>query len=65
MSFTGDVDLLSKKRVYDKVMLVARLKEEEGILVQEMSQHWQKLAGEAASLRTTIREIGETGPNLN
>ncbi|XP_029916449.1 uncharacterized protein LOC115365531 [Myripristis murdjan] len=36
-------DMAKKKRVYDKVMLLTRLKEEEGIVVREVKQHWEYL----------------------
>ncbi|XP_053699907.1 uncharacterized protein LOC128746703 [Synchiropus splendidus] len=33
-------DMLKKKKVFDKVMLLNRLKEEEVIVVREVKQHW-------------------------
>ncbi|KAK0134005.1 hypothetical protein N1851_030441 [Merluccius polli] len=39
----SDVPLKEKKAVFDKVMLLRRLKEEDGILLKEMQQHWQFL----------------------
>jgi hypothetical protein len=39
----SDVPLKEKKAVSDKVMLLRRLKEEDGILLKEMQQQWQFL----------------------
>ncbi|MGH0141892.1 UNVERIFIED_CONTAM: hypothetical protein FKN15_051275, partial [Acipenser sinensis] len=45
------VGLYTKKRVFDKVMLLRRLHEEEVILVRDMKQHWEYLRRSAGTLR--------------
>ena len=40
-SFTDGVDILTKKKLFDHVMLASRLEEEKQILVKEMLQHCQ------------------------
>ncbi|XDV53779.1 hypothetical protein PO909_022202 [Leuciscus waleckii] len=39
----GDASLAMKKKVFDKLMQVQRLEEEEAILVEEMKRHWDHI----------------------
>ncbi|KAI4824359.1 hypothetical protein KUCAC02_012877 [Chaenocephalus aceratus] len=58
-------DMVQKKKVYDKVMLLTRLKEEAVILVHEVKQHWEymrSVAGKIDHLSSQLSE-GITGQN--
>ncbi|XP_066504235.1 uncharacterized protein [Hoplias malabaricus] len=50
-------DLLTKRRVFDKVMAVRRLQEEERVLCAEMMQHWRALITQALKLEELSRDI--------
>lgn len=39
------VDIITKKKLFDQLMLVSRLTEEKQILVKEMMQHWLSRKG--------------------
>jgi len=43
--------------VFDRFMLLSRLKEEEQILVTEVKQHWQSLKEAECSLRDLSTQI--------
>lgn len=49
--------LRQKKIVFDKIMLLSRLKEEKTILIKEMKQHWQFLAGVSKTLGDDIKLV--------
>ncbi|KAK9976910.1 hypothetical protein ABG768_018731 [Culter alburnus] len=51
------VPLRQKKIVFDKIMLLSRLKEEKTILIKEMKQHWQFLAGVSKTLGDDIKLV--------
>lgn len=50
--------MVKKKKVYDNVMLLTRLKEEEVIVVREVKQHWEYL-------RNTVGLIEELSSQLS
>lgn len=50
----SDIPLKTKKLAFDKFMLVRRLKEEEGILIKEMKQHWQSLCHFSRQLKEDL-----------
>ncbi|XP_066537108.1 uncharacterized protein [Hoplias malabaricus] len=50
-------DLLTKRRVFDKVMALGRLQEEERVLCAEMMQHWRALITRALKLEELSRDI--------
>ncbi|XP_067103277.1 uncharacterized protein [Osmerus mordax] len=50
---TSDTDILTKK-VFEKVMGIRRLEEEEVVLVKEMKQHWEYLKRRAEVLEQSI-----------
>lgn len=49
------VDLRTKRRVFDIIMSVRRLEEEQKILVAEMDHHWKSLSTRADTLRELSR----------
>lgn len=51
--------MVQKKDVYDKVMLVTRLKEEQIILVREVKQHCEYLKRMAQLIQELIQELSE------
>ncbi|XP_054860048.1 uncharacterized protein LOC129347317 isoform X1 [Amphiprion ocellaris] len=51
------VPLETKKVVYDKVMLLSRLREEDGILIREMKNHCRCLMGSSKGLKREIQQI--------
>ncbi|XP_067301005.1 uncharacterized protein [Pseudorasbora parva] len=51
------VNLLTKKKVFDKVMLTQRLQEELIILIQEAKQHWLYLRSEEHKLNRLLDSI--------
>ncbi|XP_062305469.1 uncharacterized protein LOC134009792 isoform X1 [Osmerus eperlanus] len=51
---TSDTDILTKKKVFEKVMGIRRLEEEEVVLVKEMKQHWEYLKRRAEVLEQSI-----------
>ncbi|KAK6467282.1 hypothetical protein HHUSO_G35284, partial [Huso huso] len=53
------VGLYTKKRVFDKVMLLRRLHEEGVILVREMKQHWEYLRRSAGTLRDLASQLSD------
>ncbi|KAF4115306.1 hypothetical protein G5714_002795 [Onychostoma macrolepis] len=52
-----DVNLLTKKKVFDKVMVIQRLEEEQTILVQEAKQHWLYLRSQEHKLNRLLDNI--------
>lgn len=50
----SDIPLKKKKLAFDKVMLLHRLREEDGILLKEMKQHWQSLCRYSRRLKEDI-----------
>ena len=52
--FASDTDILTKKKVFEKVMGIRRLEEEEVVLVKEMKQHWEYLKRRAEVLEQSI-----------
>ena len=63
-SFTDGVDILTKKKLFDLVMLASRLEEEKQILVKEMLQHCQYLKDSVAKVQTltgTVLVSTQTG----
>ncbi|KAJ8364843.1 hypothetical protein SKAU_G00136740 [Synaphobranchus kaupii] len=56
---TGSVDLYTKKRVFDKVMLLQRLREEKGILVREVKQHWGYLQNATTALQELSMQVSD------
>ncbi|XP_073713822.1 uncharacterized protein [Misgurnus anguillicaudatus] len=54
---TSNGNLSTKKVVFDRFMLLSRLKEEEQIIVMEVKQHWQSLKEAESSLRDLSLEI--------
>ncbi|CAM4278818.1 unnamed protein product [Leuciscus chuanchicus] len=54
---TSNGNLSTKKMVFDRVMLLSRLKEEEQILVMEVKQHWQSLKEAECSMRDLSIQI--------
>lgn len=59
-----DVNLLTKKKVFDKVMLIQRLEEEQTIVVQEAKQHWLYLRSQEHKLNSLLDTIISGGKNL-
>ncbi|XP_046893621.1 uncharacterized protein LOC124479116 isoform X2 [Hypomesus transpacificus] len=51
---TSDTDILTKKKVFEKVMGIRRLEEEEVVLVKEMKQHWEYLKRRLEVLEQSI-----------
>ncbi|CAL8355831.1 unnamed protein product [Merluccius merluccius] len=65
---TDSVDILTKKKLFDQVMLASRLTEEKQILVKEMMQHCQYLKDSVAkvqSLMATVSVSTQTGSYPN
>ncbi|XP_046871087.1 uncharacterized protein LOC124466089 isoform X1 [Hypomesus transpacificus] len=54
---TDGVDILTKKKLFDHVMLASRLKEEKQILVKEMLQHCQYLKDSVAKVQTLMGTV--------
>ncbi|ROL52945.1 hypothetical protein DPX16_5496 [Anabarilius grahami] len=54
---TGNGNLSTKKMVFDRFMMLSRLKEEEQIIVMEVKQHWQSLKEAECSLRDLSVQI--------
>ncbi|CAL8337664.1 unnamed protein product [Merluccius merluccius] len=68
MAKSDGVDILTKKKLFDQVMLASQLTEEKQILVSEMMQHCQYLKDSEAkvqSLMATISVSTETGSYPN
>ena len=58
------MDILTKKKLFDLVMLASRLEEEKQILVKEMLQHCQYLKDSVAKVQTltgTVLVSTQTG----
>ncbi|KAL7830118.1 hypothetical protein SRHO_G00312450 [Serrasalmus rhombeus] len=53
-SATSPADLRTKKAIFDQVMVIRRMQEEEQIVVQEMRRHLNSLIGVAGSLKTLL-----------
>ncbi|ROL43693.1 hypothetical protein DPX16_21854 [Anabarilius grahami] len=65
---TDGVDITTKKKLFDQLMLVSRLTEEKQILVKEMMQHCQYLkdsAEKVQSLMATVSVCTQTGRKSN
>ncbi|XP_046873293.1 uncharacterized protein LOC124465509 isoform X2 [Hypomesus transpacificus] len=54
---SNGVDILTKKKLFDHVMLASRLKEEKQILVKEMLQHCQYLKDSVAKVQTLMGTV--------
>ncbi|XP_053710382.1 uncharacterized protein LOC128752788 isoform X2 [Synchiropus splendidus] len=52
-------DMLKKKKVFDKVMLLKRLKEEEVIVVREVKQHWEYMRNMAGNIEEISSQLSE------
>ncbi|XP_062414077.1 uncharacterized protein LOC134122785 isoform X1 [Pungitius pungitius] len=52
-------DMIEKKKVYDKVMLLDRLKEEAVIVVQEIKQHWEYMRSMARKIEDLSSQLSE------
>lgn len=59
--------MVQKKQLFDKVMLLTRLKEEEVIVVREVKQHWEYLRSAAGMMQELTSQISEwiTEPSLS
>ncbi|KAK7945085.1 hypothetical protein WMY93_000813 [Mugilogobius chulae] len=55
----GTVDIFTKKKIFDSVMLVKRLEEEEVLILKEMRQHWRSLRQRLVTLNNVKREKSE------
>ncbi|XP_037396306.1 uncharacterized protein LOC119263847 isoform X1 [Pygocentrus nattereri] len=53
-TYLGPTDLRTKKAIFDQVMVIRRMQEEEQIVVQEMRRHLNSLIGVAGSLKTLL-----------
>nr|XP_055057891.1 uncharacterized protein LOC129442074 [Misgurnus anguillicaudatus]XP_055057892.1 uncharacterized protein LOC129442074 [Misgurnus anguillicaudatus] len=65
---TDGVNIITKKKLFDQLMLVSRLTEEKEILVKEMMQHCQYLKNSLAKvqlLMATVSECTQTGSYPN
>ncbi|KAJ4949019.1 hypothetical protein JOQ06_020538 [Pogonophryne albipinna] len=51
------VPLETKKMAFDKVMLLSRLREEDGILIKEMKNHCRYLTGSSRAVQREIQQI--------
>ncbi|MEQ2282318.1 hypothetical protein AMECASPLE_039319 [Ameca splendens] len=51
--------MMKKKKFYDKVMLLTRLKEEEVIVVREVEQHWEDLRTVVGTLEELFSQLSE------
>ncbi|KAF6715261.1 hypothetical protein FQA47_005410 [Oryzias melastigma] len=58
--YIGYGDMIAKKRLFDKVMLLTRLKEEEVIVVREVKQHWEYLKNATGMLEELSSQICTT-----
>ncbi|KAI4815505.1 hypothetical protein KUCAC02_005647 [Chaenocephalus aceratus] len=56
---SGHGDMVQKKKVYDKVMLLTRLKEEAVILVHEVKQHWEYMRSVAGKIDHLSSQLSE------
>ncbi|XP_056597167.1 uncharacterized protein LOC130415452 isoform X2 [Triplophysa dalaica] len=54
-----DTSLGMKKKVFDKVMQLERLIEEEAVLVEEMKQHWTQLTRTYRALKDQARAVSD------
>ncbi|MED6278377.1 hypothetical protein CHARACLAT_023240 [Characodon lateralis] len=54
-------DMMKKKKLYDKVMLLTSLKEEEVIVVREVKQHWEYLRTVVGTLEELSEGITQQG----
>ncbi|KAM8865050.1 uncharacterized protein ACB058_006427 [Synchiropus picturatus] len=52
-------DMLKKKKVFDKVMLLNRLKEEEVIVVREVKQHWEYMRNMVGIIEEISSQLSE------
>ncbi|XP_023816114.1 uncharacterized protein LOC111948256 isoform X1 [Oryzias latipes] len=52
-------DMVKKKQLFDKVMLLTRLKEEKVIVVREVKQHWEYLRNAVGMLEELSSQISE------
>ncbi|KAK5889880.1 hypothetical protein CesoFtcFv8_013458 [Champsocephalus esox] len=52
-------DMVQKKKVYDKVMLLTKLKEEAVILVHEVKQHWEYMRSVAGKIDHLSSQLSE------
>ena len=59
MHFAGHGDMVQKKKVYDKVMLLTRLKEEAVILVHEVKQLWEYMRSVAGKIDHLSSQLSE------
>lgn len=57
--YEGTVSIFTKKKVFDSVMAVKRLEEEEVVLLNEMRQHWRTLSQRLLLLKNMMLEKGE------
>ncbi|KAI7790649.1 hypothetical protein IRJ41_011400 [Triplophysa rosa] len=54
---TDGVDIITKKKLFDKVMLVSRLTEEKQILVKEMMQYCQYLKDSVTKVQSLMATV--------
>lgn len=54
-----DTSLGMKKKVFDKVMQLERLIEEEAILLEEMKQHWTHLTRTCRALKDQANVLAD------
>ncbi|XP_053714118.1 uncharacterized protein LOC128770083 [Synchiropus splendidus] len=52
-------DMFKKKKVFDKVMLLNHLKEEEVIVVREVKQHWEYMRNMAGNIEEISSQLSE------
>ncbi|MED6254052.1 hypothetical protein ATANTOWER_013725 [Ataeniobius toweri] len=50
---------MMKKKLYDKVMLLTRLKEEEVVVVREVKKHWEYLRSVVGTLEELSSQLSE------
>ncbi|XP_056611878.1 uncharacterized protein LOC130428059 isoform X4 [Triplophysa dalaica] len=65
VSRQDSVNLLTKKKVFDKVMLIQRLEEEQVILVQEAKQHWLSMQSRQDKMTSLLDTINAGGNPWN
>ncbi|KAA0721440.1 hypothetical protein E1301_Tti023237 [Triplophysa tibetana] len=65
MAAPDSVNLLTKKKVFDKVMLIQRLEEEQVILVQEAKQHWLSMQSRQDKMTSLLDTINAGGNPWN
>lgn len=53
----SSVDLYSKKKVFDEVMMMRRLHEEESILLMEIKQHCESLRADLQALKGLATQL--------